>query len=180
MRKTYLFLIIIFGFLLGLGFRWWSEEKPTRVERIAQIITEICIPRHKGAPYPSPKELGLASVPKSVQNGWVDPVSKSFLKLESYSCNVATYSPNGLSEADGTVLIEKVSELVAENFSDLKLDPKAKPGPQNLLAAWAQGPVASDDRWGVHIYVWVEDSASFGSSFSIIRPRSAPGLSPNR
>ncbi|MFY0624432.1 MAG: hypothetical protein JXQ89_22375 [Pelagimonas sp.] len=154
-------LLPVVGIGLAIGFYGASLVLPpvSRVERIAQLFEDLCIQRAKGLQV-DPLELGLRA-----ENwrgpSYGDPASLSFINLTDRGCDISTNHPFALSESEAQELKSRASALRDRHFPDLALDPGAQLG--SIHIGWAEGTVATPDRWGMFFFAYPDWGDSAGS-----------------
>lgn len=154
-------LLPVIGIGLAIGYYGASLVWPpvSRVERIAQLFEDLCIQRAKGLQV-DPLTLGLKA-----ENwrgpSYSDPASLSFINLTDRGCDISTIHPHALSESEAKALKPLVSALRDYHFPDLAFDPGAQMG--SIHIGWAEGAVATPDRWGMFFFAYPDWGDSAGS-----------------
>ncbi len=101
---------------------------------------------------------------------WIDQASASFLQLATRRCQVTTTHPFALSALDAKELLDLIAPIVAQEFSELPIDPKATMGPDSISKGWLLGKAQSPERWGVFFSAYPDWGASVGSILFLASP----------
>jgi hypothetical protein len=168
LKRHILFPVVATGLLAGFAIASIIWPVHSRAERLSDLFADYCLPHHHGEDVTAKAEANLVLHKRtSSSTHWIDQVSGSFLELGKRSCLVTTYHPFALSAPDALELLDLTAAIVAEEFPELPVDPKATMGPESLSKGWLSGKVQSPERWGVFFWAYPDLGKSSGSSISL-------------
>ena len=172
MKKHILFPIVAFGLLAGFALAAVLWPLPSRAERLAALFSGYCLPNHRGENVVAKAEANLVLRKRSPSSSqWIDQASGSFISIASSYCNVATYYPFALSEADAKELLELTSKIVSQEFPGLAVDPQLSSSDPDLFEqGWFVGKIQSPKRWGVFFSAQPNLGQSSNSFLSLTSP----------
>ena len=172
MKKHILFPIVALGLLAGFALAAVLWPLPSRAERLAALFSGYCLPNHRGENVVAKAEANLVLRKRSPSSSqWIDQASGSFISIASSYCNVATYYPFALSEADAKELLELTSKIVSQEFPGLAVDPQLSSSDPDLFEqGWFVGKIQSPKRWGVFFSAQPNLGQSSNSFLSLTSP----------
>ena len=172
MKKHILFPIVALGLLAGFALAAVLWPLPSRAERLAALFSDYCLPNHRGENIVAKAEANLVLRKRSPSSSqWIDQASGSFISIASSYCNVATYYPFALSEADAKELLELTSKIVSQEFPGLAVDPQLSSSDPDLFEqGWFVGKIQSPKRWGVFFSAQPNLGQSSNSFLSLTSP----------
>lgn len=171
MKKSILAPIVALGLIAGFTAASIFWPVPSRGERIATLFKSYCLPHHRGEDVTAKASADLvphAHTASSTQ--WIDQASASFLQLATRRCQVTTTHPFALSALDAKELLDLIAPIVAQEFPELPIDPKATMGPDSISKGWLLGKAQSPERWGVFFSAYPDWGASAGSILFLASP----------
>lgn len=161
--------VVLGGFVAGLLASAIALAPKPRVDRIAQLFEEICIPSHFGQLNQSPEVWGFETV--NNPDGsliWIDPQTVVHLSIEKRGCRLETLAPYALSEKEALQLLDLVETIVEHRFPNLPYDPASRMG--SINKAWMTGDIGSSTRWGVAFFAYPDWGDGAGSILALYSP----------
>ncbi|MEX0305494.1 MAG: hypothetical protein AB3N24_24000 [Leisingera sp.] len=153
MKYRILLSLIAGGFALGAALSSAFSAPPDRLERIAELGKEICVPFLYGETAASPASLGLHPVPNVAPGMHLDLISKSFVQTRKHSCTIVNHDENALLPTETVDLWVLIETLITEEFPQLlpsKTDEMTETN--SLIRAWSTENFNELARWGVSVY----------------------------
>lgn len=144
---------------------------PSRAERIATLFKDYCLPYARGKDLTSQALIHLVAEGGDLgTTRWIDTKSASYLSFKPNRCVLETTHPFALSAVDAKELLDLIAPIVAQEFPELPIDPKATMGPDSISKGWLLGKVQSPERWGVFFWAYPDWGDGSGSSLSLYSP----------